>query len=93
MKTDTYYVLSISTQANTFGYFGVILLSPSGHGIEALFSPYQHHGLPKRGACFVVGTNGLQEHGFVSGRSQGYTTPAKAKRVINATLQRENQTA
>jgi hypothetical protein len=97
MKAETYYVLSISTRANTFGYFGVILLSASGHGVEALYSPYAgglpqdqlHNGLPKRGTR----VQDLFQHGFVSARDQGRTTPAKAARVIQATLQREKQTA
>ena len=97
MKKETYYVLSVSTQANAFGYWGVILLAANGHGVEALYSPYAgglpkdqlQNGLPKRGTR----VQDLFQHGFVSARDQGYTTPAKAKRVINATLQRENQTA
>jgi hypothetical protein len=97
MKAETYYVLSISTHANTFGYFGVILLSASGHGVEAKYSPYAgglpkdqlENGLPKRGTR----VQDLFQHGFVSARDQGYMRPAAAKRIIQATLQREEQTA
>ena len=94
IMTD-YYVLSVSTRANSFGYFGVVLMNPCGHGVEALYSPYcgglpddkLRDGLPARGARVPD----LHQCGFVSPRSQGYTTPAKARRVIRLTLQTNHQ--
>jgi len=94
MKPD-YYVLSVSTRANSFGYFGVVLMNSCGHGVEALYSPYcgglpddkLRNGLPARGARVPD----LHQCGFVSPRSQGYTTPAKARRVIRLTLQTNHQ--
>jgi hypothetical protein len=95
-KEYCYYVLSTSVRPNTFGYFGVILMNLRGHAVEALYSPYRgglpsqclRNGLPEQGTCV---SEDLASHGFEFPQWYAKTTPAKARRVIKATLARQNQ--
>jgi hypothetical protein len=98
MKEKSYYVLSVSTRANNFGYFGVILMTLQGHAVEALYSPYRgglprqclRNDLPVQGTCV---SEDLRSHGFEFPQWHTKTTPAKARRVIKETLARAKQPA
>ena len=77
MNANTFTVISVSSNANSFGYRGLIILAPDGTGYEIFAQAYGSDPVPCKG-------DQVRLEDFQTSKQLPPTSPAKAAAVIKA---------